>query len=45
MTWFPFIIVVIDNQNKGIEPTWLQSKVESDSDCVVLTKVGKNGNP
>jgi hypothetical protein len=45
MTWFPFIIVVIDNQNKGIEPTWLHSKVESGSDCVVLTKVGKNGIP
>jgi len=42
MTWFPFVIVVIDNQNKGIEPTWSHPKVESGNDCCSFNKDRKN---
>jgi hypothetical protein len=42
MTWFSFIIVVIDNQNKGIELTWSHPKVESGSDYYSFSKGRKN---
>lgn len=42
MTWFPFVIVVTNNQNKGIEPTWSHLKVESGSDYGSFSKGRKN---